>query len=161
MILEIGSGTDDFHRYLDNPDVIHFDISKNAGHLESLGDVHKLPFKDGSFKIVYMSHVLEHCDNPLQVLRELKRVSTHKVVIKIPNIPFYRFLSHDPTHIYGWNDETLERLLKKVFPQVNVTPNFRVRKGRNKLKNILLYLKFFYYRFVFETDNELIAICET
>ncbi len=38
------------------------------------GDVHALPFEDGTFEIVYARYVLEHVREPAQVLREAHRV---------------------------------------------------------------------------------------
>ena len=37
-------------------------------------DAHNLTYKDNTFDIVYMSHLLHHCTSPLQVLKECRRV---------------------------------------------------------------------------------------
>jgi SAM-dependent methyltransferase len=38
------------------------------------GDAHDLPFTEGSFDVVYCRYLLEHVADPLQVLREMRRV---------------------------------------------------------------------------------------
>ena len=40
----------------------------------SRGDAHALPFADGSFDLVYCRYLLEHVQNPRQVMREMRRV---------------------------------------------------------------------------------------
>ena len=44
-------------------------------------DVHSLPSRDSSFKIVYSSHLLEHVDEPVQALSEMIRVSPHTQIV--------------------------------------------------------------------------------
>jgi ubiquinone/menaquinone biosynthesis C-methylase UbiE len=39
-----------------------------------------LPYRDKSFELAILSHVLEHVEHPRLLLRELKRVSQHQVV---------------------------------------------------------------------------------
>ncbi|GLH76762.1 hypothetical protein SSBR45G_16700 [Bradyrhizobium sp. SSBR45G] len=43
-----------------------------------------LPFADGSFDLVYASHVLEHVPEPRRLLRELARVARSFVVVEVP-----------------------------------------------------------------------------
>src|SRR4051794_11033610 len=39
-----------------------------------VGDVHALPFEDGSFDVVHAHQVLQHVADPVQALREMRRV---------------------------------------------------------------------------------------
>jgi len=48
-------------------------------------DAQHLPFRDKVFDIAYSSHVIEHVANPLQMLRELIRVATRKVIVVCPH----------------------------------------------------------------------------
>ena len=47
-------------------------------------DVRYLPFRSRSFALVHCSHVLEHLEDPLEALRELKRVSSSRVAVILP-----------------------------------------------------------------------------
>ena len=47
-------------------------------------DVRYLPFRSRSFDLVHCSHVLEHLEDPLEALRELKRVSSSRVAVILP-----------------------------------------------------------------------------
>lgn len=49
-----------------------------------LADAQYLPFKDGSFKVVRASHVLEHLKKPFMAVDELLRVATKEVVLRFP-----------------------------------------------------------------------------
>lgn len=40
-----------------------------------VGDVHALPFEDGTFDVVHAHQVLQHVRDPVQALREMKRVA--------------------------------------------------------------------------------------
>jgi len=62
-----------------------------------LADAHYLPFKDGSFKSVKASHVLEHLKNPSKALNEILRVVTKDVILSFPTewdvLPFFIVLN--------------------------------------------------------------------
>ena len=56
-------------------DQLHAANQPTSGNLAfSRADAHALPFADGSFDLVYCRYLLEHVQNPLQVLQELRRV---------------------------------------------------------------------------------------
>lgn len=62
-------------------------------------DVFPYPFKDNSFDEVYASHVLEHVDDLIKVMSEIRRISKPgaRIVIKGPH--FSSGLGYmDPTH---------------------------------------------------------------
>jgi len=46
-----------------------------------LYDGRKMPFLDNSFDVVLLNFVLHHSKNPLEVLKEAKRVSRNKIII--------------------------------------------------------------------------------
>lgn len=49
-----------------------------------LADAHYLPFKNGAFKVVKASHVLEHLKDPFKALKEMLRVTTNELILKFP-----------------------------------------------------------------------------
>tara|TARA_S200000501_G_C20830600_1_gene747038 strand:+ start:340 stop:1116 length:777 start_codon:yes stop_codon:yes gene_type:complete len=52
-------------------------------------DVHKIPFENNYFDIILCNHVLEHVDNDILVLEEIKRV-LKKNGFGILTVPFYK-----------------------------------------------------------------------
>ncbi len=50
-----------------------------------VADAAHLPFRDGSFSVVFSSHTIEHVSNPLLMLGEMLRVSRKKVVVRCPH----------------------------------------------------------------------------
>jgi SAM-dependent methyltransferase len=75
MNLNIGCGSDDYG------DVrLDIDYHTQTGIVSKLNiraDAHYLPFKDKSFEYVKCWHCIEHTAKPMQVIREIERVSYH------------------------------------------------------------------------------------
>lgn len=112
MILDVGCG--------DHPaGDVNLDVER---HLKPndfiLGDACFLPFRDESFDVVYASHVLEHAGKPLEVLREFHRVTKKCVYLHIPYGD--KTPDNDPQHLYTWTMKSLQHLLLKIFPKVEV-----------------------------------------
>lgn len=49
------------------------------------GDAHSLPFDDNEFNTVLTAEILEHVDNPVQVLSEAYRVAANQLLITVPD----------------------------------------------------------------------------
>ena len=86
-VLEVGCGAGRMAKaikfYRPDLEVLGIDISKRAiseAKLNSqgvkflVGDAYQLPFEDKSFEAVLMFDLLEHLEEPLEALREVKRV---------------------------------------------------------------------------------------
>lgn len=85
-------------------------------------DIYKLSFKDNEFDIVITLEVLEHLDNPTKALKEIIRVSKNKIIISVPNEPYFSLgnllslknvkrLGNPPDHINRWSKKKFERFI--------------------------------------------------
>lgn len=90
---------------------------------ELLGTIEALPVEDASFDIVLCNQVLEHCDDPAQAVRELRRAaaprgrvlaSTHGVMPYHPS----------PSDYWRWTHAGLAKLFRDNadWVSVEVTP---------------------------------------
>lgn len=90
----------------------------------SRGDVYSLDHNDNSFDLVICTEVLEHLENPVKAVREIKRVASKYIVFSVPNEPFFilaNFLrgkyfknfGNHPEHINHWSAWGFEKFLKK------------------------------------------------
>lgn len=143
------------HVFFNSKDVIHIDIKKKSYHLEVQTSVNSLPFKDNFFDISYLSHVLEHLENPLLALKEIKRVTKKTVVVRVPNASYFRFKDEHEEHLFSWTPSTIESLLNKVFTNVKITTSKRYNKKRNYIKKIV-----FAIATLFLKNNEIVIICK-
>ena len=80
-VLDIGCGVNQLYKdsLIHLGEYIGIDI-KNGPNVIRM-DAHHLTFKDKEFGFVFCSEVLEHVDNPKQVLAEAKRVGVHGVCL--------------------------------------------------------------------------------
>jgi len=67
-----------------------------------VADIRFLPFQDKVFKQAICSHVLEHLDNPLRGIQEMKRIS-EEIVGSIPNRlnPWWKILNFKDHHYWS------------------------------------------------------------
>jgi SAM-dependent methyltransferase len=90
---------------------------------ELRGAVESIPVADGEYEVVLCAQVLEHCDDPVQAVRELHRVtapggrvlaSTHGAMVYHPA----------PVDYWRWTHAGLERLFRENgdWASVKVTP---------------------------------------
>lgn len=124
-------------------------------------DCYRLPFKTGSFDIVYASHVLEHLENPLNALREWQRVAP-KMIVRVPDLRGM-FSGERTSHLYTWSIWSLENLLRKVFKKVQVKemvhPLYWKRIGL--MPRLFNYMtKRFLWRFFIFSTLELVGVAE-
>jgi Methylase involved in ubiquinone/menaquinone biosynthesis len=85
-ILLLGCGTGEETKMLESfeaTDMIGIDLSEESIKIArdtypqyefSVGDMHRLPFEDGSFDFVYSSLVLHYSENPVSVCEEVYRI---------------------------------------------------------------------------------------
>jgi SAM-dependent methyltransferase len=107
-IVDIGCGP--IHREIEGVKAIRVDIREDC-EPDYRCDVRELPFGNGSFDIVFSSHVLEHFNRAewKTVLKEWCRIvsPTGKIVLVLPNIAWAAWMIHDQKII---NDDVLNVL---------------------------------------------------
>lgn len=97
-----------------------------------LGDVTKLPFRNGFFDTVVCMDVLEHLDEPWKATSELMRVTKNggRVIVSVPherNVSLgrlftLRFPPHVPEHINDISPGDLERAFGRKPREVATVP---------------------------------------
>jgi SAM-dependent methyltransferase len=110
-VLDVGCGVKPYYPFFATSEsYVGVDVVENPA-ADMLGPVEALPVEDGSFDIVLCNQVLEHCDDPAQAVRELRRVtapggrvlaSTHGVQVYHPS----------PNDLWRWTHAGLERLFR-------------------------------------------------
>lgn len=109
-VLDVGCGVKPYYPFFAGvvSEYVGVDVVENPA-AELLGPVEALPVEDASFDVVLCTQVLEHCDDPAQAVRELRRVtrpggrvlaSTHGVQVYHPS----------PADYWRWTHEGLHRL---------------------------------------------------
>jgi len=112
-ILDVGCGPKPYYPFFADvaSEYVGVDVVENPV-AELKGSVEALPVEDGSFDVVLCTQVLEHCDDPAQAVRELRRVtapggrvlaSTHGVQVYHPS----------PVDYWRWTHEGLRRLFEQ------------------------------------------------
>jgi SAM-dependent methyltransferase len=123
-VLDVGSGVKPYFPFFEPyaKEFVSVDIENPAADLQ--GAVEDLPVPDASFDVVICNQVLEHCADPAQAVRELRRVvapsgrvlaSTHGVQVYHPA----------PDDLWRWTHAGLERLFADNgdWRSVAVTPS--------------------------------------
>lgn len=99
-------------------------IKKNFSEIiTSHSKLEELHFTDNYFDIIYCFQVLEHVENPIQIIKEFERVlkPNGTLIISTPNIESfcskrfkgnYRLLGK--SHVLMWSPDTIKQLLKLV-----------------------------------------------
>jgi SAM-dependent methyltransferase len=82
-----------------------------------------LPFSSGTFPVIFCSHVLEHVDAPIALLRECRRILEERgcLLLGLPietslvnRLRGQRYFYHHPGHLYSFSLENIDALLKKT-----------------------------------------------
>lgn len=100
MILDVGCGYLSDHKRREG-----IGIDLHRGTCDIVADVHHLPFRQSTFKKIYARNILEHLNNPMVALKELKRVLKANGVVSI-TLPIH----HNPCQ-----DEIIKFLVEFPF----------------------------------------------
>ncbi len=105
QILDVGAGSvstnHSYTQFFPNRHTVDVDPKRMP---DTIGDIHKLPFEDGSFGIIVCTEVLEHCHTPHKAISELHRVLksggklilTTRFVYPLHDVPndYFRFTKY-------------------------------------------------------------------
>ena len=113
-VLNIGAGYTARHPI--RPHVVHIDLDPSVLEgclLGAAGDAQCLPFRSGTFSGALMKDVLEHVPDPVEALREVRRVCRPgaEVIVTVPRA-IARAVWADPTHLRGFTARSLERTME-------------------------------------------------
>ena len=109
-VLDVGCGVKPYYPlFAEHADsYVGVDVVENE-MAELLGSVEDLPVANASFDVVLCTQVLEHCDDPAQAVRELRRVTAPggRVLASTHGVQVFHPSPHD---YWRWTHEGLRRL---------------------------------------------------
>jgi SAM-dependent methyltransferase len=105
LILNLGSSSEKQYE-----GVVNLDIGAFEG-VDVVGDGKRLPFKDKSFDVVLLEVVLEHIDQPEQVLAEAARVLKPRGLLYV-SVPFLFVFHGSPNDFGRMTQEGLKKRLR-------------------------------------------------
>jgi SAM-dependent methyltransferase len=112
-VLDVGCGVKPYYPFFAKvaSEYIGVDVVENPA-AELLGPVEALPVDDASFDVVLCTQVLEHCDDPAQAVRELRRVTRPRgrVLVSTHGVQVYH---PSPVDYWRWTHEGLRRLFEQ------------------------------------------------
>lgn len=99
------------------------------------GDIYRLPFADHTFDLVLCNEVLEHLEDPVAALAELRRVGKGEFLFSVPHEPWFRManllrgknisrLGDDRDHRNHWTGTGFVRFLRHngYTPRLRLSP---------------------------------------
>jgi len=121
-VLDVGCGVKPYLPLLADRASEYVGVDRDNPAADLAASAEHLPVADGSFDLVLCTQVLEHVEDPAQVVRELRRVvapggrvlaSTHGVQVYHPA----------PLDLWRWTHEGLERLFRQAdWSSLTVAP---------------------------------------
>jgi ubiquinone/menaquinone biosynthesis C-methylase UbiE len=98
---------------------LNIDKSTNPDYYCSADNI---PVEDNSFNVILLAEVLEHLENPIEVITECHRILKEdgKLII---TMPFLYSIHADPYDFQRWTDVKLKLELKKLgFKNIKIEP---------------------------------------
>ena len=132
-----------------SPEAIRFCAEKDLGEVQ-LGDVCALPFGDRRFDLVIATDVLEHVQEDLSALRELRRVLKpgRYLLLTVPAFPLLWGLEDEVSH--HKRRYRLPELIEKLY-RADLSP------GQHFYFNYLLFLPILVIRYLMRIFNVRVA----
>jgi len=110
-------------------DFVHYAQSKGLDVKESLDEV-----PDNSYDLIFMFHVLEHVEDPIRFLEQVKRKLSHsgKLIIEVPNVndilvSTYKIKNHldfywEIAHKYYFSKDSLKKVIDRAGFRTEIHP---------------------------------------
>jgi SAM-dependent methyltransferase len=109
-VLNAGAGHRDISPLVDG-ELYNQDI-KPAPHIQIEGPLHEIPVEDGFFDTIICNAVLEHVENPDEVMSEFRRVCRSGGTLYL-TVPFMQPEHLDPTDYQRYTIDGLKRLVTR------------------------------------------------
>lgn len=147
-ILEVGCGEGHLANYIrllrKGIKIDALDISEEMvklGHAQyphikfTTASVYQLPYEDNSKDLVVACELLEHLDDPVAALLEIKRVSRKYGLLSVPREPYWsfcnicrgkylRYMGNTPPHVQKWTKKQFIPLIEKHLKIIQIRTPF-------------------------------------
>ena len=178
-ILEIGSGGGFSTAVFEKSSPLYYPLDIPVGNLKRIrqltatrvyptsADAYQLPFQENVFQLVIMAEVLEHLSEPLQALREIRRIlqPAGSLVISVPYKEkiSYQICIHcnlpTPTHshLHSFDETKLINLITDAgFRTVKITKNCNKIPNRLHLNHFMRKVPFRGWKVIDRIFNSII-----
>ncbi len=148
-ILDVGAGESKYRPFFPDSEYLGLDLAvgeADFGGLDAIADAHHIPLAGGCADMVLLMVVLEHVQNPLQVLRECRRVLREggRLVALVPltrpehqaPYDFFRFTRYGAAHLVheaGFRVDHLEPSNGALMTVLHYSTTFWLRICRSRL----------------------------
>tara|TARA_B100000780_G_C21125595_1_gene456620 strand:- start:570 stop:1241 length:672 start_codon:yes stop_codon:yes gene_type:complete len=123
-LLDLGSGDGSLVRVCKENGFKAFGLDGSKDGINFEND--KLEFDNETFDIITLVSVIEHINNPSNILREIHRVLKKRgiLIVATPNFKYaFRNFYDDPTHVRPYTDKSIGSLMKLYeFKTIKVVP---------------------------------------
>lgn len=115
-VLDVGCQNRELKPYLEKYGLEWYGLDVINTTDESIlhANMSKMPLPDNEFDIVVVCHSWEHCERPVDALKEFKRVAKKWIFIAAPSPCKHQILEADEDHIFVMNEMQMERLFKYI-----------------------------------------------
>ncbi len=152
LTLEIGSrGEPSYTKFF--PNHVGVDVAGGAG-VDVVASVYKLPFKNDSFDLALCLSVLEHLEEPLKAVSEIRRVVKNggKIIVSVPFLfpihdapgDYWRFTKFGLQKMFssGWQIEKLcaETSVQETFAVLLQRLGYQTKMRLNKFSKFFVFL---------------------
>lgn len=119
VLLDLGAGPQHFKELTSRFSIVAVDAVPIHG-IDVVCDISKpLPFKDGSFDVVFLSNVLEHIYDPFGLIKEADRVLKSGGTL-VCTVPFLMSSHQRPHDYFRYTDIALQKMFCEYFDNVHV-----------------------------------------